>query len=95
MRQARSGRSGGPPFVEDDDGVRDLRRPLTKRELEVLELLAAGFPRRAIGDRLLLSPKTVGTHTERIFMKLGVHSREQAVFVARRNELLQAPADPR
>jgi len=77
----------------DDDGLRDLRRPLTARELEVLELLAAGLTGRAIADRLLLSPKTVGTHTERIFRKLDVHSREQAVFVAYRNALLEAPAE--
>ena len=76
MRQA--GRWGRPPFVVGfDDGLRALHRPLTKRELEVLELLAAGLTGKAIAERLVLSPKTVGTHTERIFRKLEIESRSQ------------------
>ncbi|HYN51989.1 MAG TPA: helix-turn-helix transcriptional regulator [Thermoleophilaceae bacterium] len=41
-----------------------------------------------IASRLFVSPKTVGTHLEHIFTKLGVHSRAQAVAAAYRDELL-------
>lgn len=61
---------------------------LTQREHEVLALLASGLEARAIADRLVISPKTVDTHIERILLKLNVHSRTQAVAVAFRDELV-------
>ncbi|HLX89751.1 MAG TPA: response regulator transcription factor [Acidimicrobiales bacterium] len=45
---------------------------LTDRELEVLHLIAQGLTDRGICDRLVLSPKTVATHTQHIFNKLGL-----------------------
>jgi serine/threonine-protein kinase len=45
---------------------------LTAREREVLELMAAGLTDRGIGDRLGVSPKTVGTHVQHIFDRLGI-----------------------
>jgi DNA-binding NarL/FixJ family response regulator len=67
------------------------RTTLTKRELEVLGLLAEGRTRAEIVELLVISPKTVSTHIERILMKLGVHSGVQAVAVAYRRGLV--PAD--
>ncbi len=55
---------------------------LTGREREVLELLARGLTQADIADRLVISPKTVGTHIQRVLGKLGVHSRAQAVALA-------------
>jgi DNA-binding NarL/FixJ family response regulator len=63
--------------------------PLTRRELEVLDLLAEGRTQAEIAQELVLSPKTVGTHLERILRKLGVHSRAQAVAAAYRARLLE------
>jgi DNA-binding NarL/FixJ family response regulator len=60
---------------------------LTSREREVLELLGDGLSRAEVAHRLFLSPKTVGTHTERIFKKLGAHTRAQAVSLAYRHGL--------
>ena len=57
---------------------------LTRRELEVLRLLADGLDQRAIAERLVISPKTVGTHIERVLAKLGAHSRAEAVALAYR-----------
>jgi DNA-binding NarL/FixJ family response regulator len=65
-----------------------LASALTTRELQVLRLLAEGLGREEIASRLFVSPKTVGTHMEHIFKKLGVHSRAQAVAAAYRDELL-------
>lgn len=55
---------------------------LTPRETEVLELLAAGLGQAEIASRLVISPKTVGTHIEHILSKMGARSRAQAVALA-------------
>jgi DNA-binding NarL/FixJ family response regulator len=57
---------------------------LTPREREVLELLARGLEQSDIADQLVISPKTVATHIQRILTKLGVHARAQAVAEAYR-----------
>lgn len=66
-----------------------LTGKLTKRELEVLRLLADGLRQDAIAERLFISRKTVGTHVANILRKLGVHSQIQAVALAYREELLE------
>jgi DNA-binding NarL/FixJ family response regulator len=65
---------------------------LTSRELEVLRLLAEGLGQKQIATRLFVSPKTVGTHIEHIFRKLGVRSRAQAVTMAYQKGLISVPA---
>jgi DNA-binding NarL/FixJ family response regulator len=60
---------------------------LTKREREVLRLLADGLRQDDIAERLFISRKTVGTHVANILRKLGVRSQTQAVAVAYRAEL--------
>ena len=60
---------------------------LTPREQEILDLLAGGLDQRAIAERLVISPKTVATHIQRILGKLGVRSRAQAVAFAHQNGL--------
>jgi DNA-binding NarL/FixJ family response regulator len=57
---------------------------LTRREHEVLDLLAEGFRQEEIADRLVISTKTVATHIQRILGKLEVRSRAQAVSVVLR-----------
>jgi DNA-binding NarL/FixJ family response regulator len=61
---------------------------LTRRELEVLRLLAEGLKQSEIAQRLVISPKTVATHIEHVLSKLGVHSRAEAVAAAYRRDLL-------
>jgi LuxR family maltose regulon positive regulatory protein len=56
-----------------------LIEPLSKRELEVLQLIAEGLSNKEIAQRLFLSPNTVRIHASNIYGKLGVHSRTQAV----------------
>jgi len=55
---------------------------LSKRELEVLGLIAQGRTNREIGDRLFISQKTVGVHVGNILAKLGVSGRVEAAAVA-------------
>jgi DNA-binding NarL/FixJ family response regulator len=61
---------------------------LTPRELEVLELLADGHSPQEISAGLFISAKTVSTHVEHIFTKLGVNSRSQAIALAYRDGLV-------
>jgi DNA-binding NarL/FixJ family response regulator len=70
------------PKAADDDVF-----GLTPRECEVLGLLVDGLSQPEIAERLFLSPKTVGTHIQRIMGKMGVKSRTQAVAVAAREGL--------
>lgn len=62
---------------------------LTPRELEILGLLAEGLNQDDIAERLVIAPKTVATHIERILGKLDVQSRAQAVALAFREELVE------
>ena len=69
--------------------------PLTRRERDVLGMLADGLAQPAIAEALVISPKTVATHIQRILIKLEVHSRAQAVAVAYRDGLIgEAGASP-
>jgi DNA-binding NarL/FixJ family response regulator len=63
---------------------------LTKREMEVLRLLAEGLEQDDIAAELFISRKTVGTHIEHILRKLEVRSRTQAVALAYRDDLVGA-----
>ena len=65
-----------------------LPEPLTLREQEVLELLAAGLTNREIAEDLVISPETVKKHTGNIYGKLGASNRTQAVARARELDLL-------
>jgi DNA-binding CsgD family transcriptional regulator len=69
-------------------------RDLTIREREVLTLLSAGVSQKKIAERLVITPKTVATHIQRILGKLGVHSRTEAVAYAYRTGLLDGGAVP-
>jgi DNA-binding NarL/FixJ family response regulator len=71
----------------------ERRRPsatalLTRREREILVLLATGRNQSQIATELVISPKTVATHIQRILTKLDVHSRAEAVAVAHREWLV-------
>jgi len=64
---------------------------LTRRELAVIRLLAEGLAHREIGRRLVISPKTVGTHVEHIYEKLGAHNRTEALAAAYRLRVIAPP----
>ena len=62
---------------------------LSRREREILLLLAEGETEKEIAAALVLSPKTVATHIQNTLRKLGVHSRTQAVAAAYRDGLME------
>lgn len=68
------------PHVVGTDN--DLPESLTKRELEVLQLLCRGNTDKAIAQMLNISTRTVNGHLRHIYAKLGVHSRTEAMHLA-------------
>ena len=61
---------------------------LTTREVEVLRLVARGLSHKEIAERLVISPKTVSNHVERIYTKIGVTNRAMAGLFAVRHGLM-------
>ncbi|RIK35432.1 MAG: LuxR family transcriptional regulator, partial [Chloroflexi bacterium] len=79
---SQSPKSGVPP------GPQNLIEPLSKRELEILSLLAQSLTNTEIAQQIYISDQTVKVHTRNIYGKLGVNSRRQAVTKARALGLL-------
>jgi PAS domain S-box-containing protein len=73
--------SAPPPVAEEEVG-------LTRRELEVLRLMATGANTKVAAERLHVSPATIRNHVQNILGKLGVHSRLEAVAYATTHRLL-------
>ena len=73
-------------FVRNDAAIAALG--LSARECEVLEMLAAGHANKVIARQLDISPNTVKTHVARVYEKLEVASRTQAVQKARTLDIL-------
>jgi DNA-binding NarL/FixJ family response regulator len=67
---------------------------LSEREIEILQLIAEGCPPGEVARQLFIAPKTVSSHVQRIFVKLGVHTRAQAVAMAYAAGLIQVEAAP-
>jgi DNA-binding NarL/FixJ family response regulator len=67
--------------------TRQVFQDLSRREVEVLECIAAGMKNAAIADKLCLSEKTVKTHVTAIFKKLQVNDRTEAALLAHKKGL--------
>jgi two-component system response regulator NreC len=77
---------------EHDEARRRVAQ-LTRREREVLALLAHGATKEVIADVLVISPQTARTHIQNILDKLSVHSQLEAVALVRRDGILDELAD--
>lgn len=76
----------GEPFTLNESSLRDLG--ITRRELEILELIAKGLSNREIAQKLFVSENTVKTHSSRLFDKLNVKRRTQAVQIGKERGLI-------
>ncbi len=74
------------PFIPDERKREGLH--ITRRELEILELIAQGLSNREIAEKLFVSESTVKTHSSRVFDKLGARRRTQAVQLGKEFGLL-------
>lgn len=83
-------RNGSPP-INSDAGGRRGSHGLTRRQIEILQLLADGESTKTIAERLHLSHATVRNHLARALGGLGVHTRVQAVVAATRLGLVRMP----
>lgn len=88
LSPAQANEEVGEPFTE----TRPDKRRLTRRESDVLRLLAAGRTDREIAAALYLGTRTIESHVARICAKLGVRSRTVAVAAAIKAGLLDPPA---
>ena len=75
-----------PDFVLNREEADKLR--VSNRELEVLQLMAGGLSNQQIAERLFVSLNTIKTHTSRLFFKLEVERRTQAIEKAKRLSLI-------
>ena len=76
----------GERFIPDERKRENLH--ITRRELEILELIAQGLSNREIAEKLFVSENTVKTHSSRVFDKLGPRRRTQAVQLGKEFGLL-------
>ena len=74
------------PFALNEERLKDLG--ITKRELEILELIARGMSNREIAEKLFVSENTVKTHSSRLFDKLSAKRRTQAVQIGKEMGLI-------
>ena len=74
------------PFIPDATRIEQLG--ITPRELEILELIAAGMSNREIAEKLFVSENTVKTHSSRLFTKLDARRRTQVVQRAKEAGLI-------
>ena len=75
------------PLVPKTDDLKETVQ-LSNREIEVLEQLSTGLPYTAIAENLFISPSTVRRHIENIYQKLQVHSKIEAIELAKKKRLI-------
>ena len=88
LRPRANGHEHANGHEQPETVAEDPTAELTPREREVLALVAVGQSTRQIGQELVISPRTVGTHIQHILAKLGVENRTQAAAVAYRAGLV-------
>jgi LuxR family maltose regulon positive regulatory protein len=88
--EAKAGLSDSPVLVEKKVALHQAQfiEIPSERELEVLRLIAAGLSNQEIADKLVVSPNTIKAHINKIYSKLIVNSRTQAILRARELNLL-------
>lgn len=75
------------PLVLQTDEMKETVQ-LSNREVEVLEQLSTGLPYTAIAENLFISPSTVRRHIENIYQKLQVHSKVEAIELAKKKRII-------
>ena len=73
--------------LEKIKGLQQAMKTLTKREMEILNLMGSGKSNKEIAEELFISYKTVKNHVYNLFAKLGIHTRAEAIHFAIRMKI--------
>jgi DNA-binding NarL/FixJ family response regulator len=89
IRQVHAGKKYVPPEIAADLAEHLGDETLSRREMEILQEVAAGHRNRAIAARLFIAEETVKVHVKHIRDKLGASDRTQAVTIAARRGIIR------
>ncbi len=76
---------------EKIEKLQEAMKTLTKREIEILNLIGAGKSNKEIADELFISYKTVKNHVYNLFAKLGIHTRAEAIHFVIGMKIIEEP----
>jgi DNA-binding NarL/FixJ family response regulator len=89
IRTVQAGRKRIPPEIAEQIAEHASDTTLTRREIEVLQLVAAGNPNKLVADRLSVTEDTVKMHVRNILSKLGANDRTHAVTIAVKRGIME------
>ena len=89
IRAVHAGRKRIPPDIAAQIADHAADSCLTRRELEVLQLIAAGNPNKLVADKLSVTEDTVKAHVKSILSKLGANDRTHAVTIAVKRGIME------
>lgn len=91
IRAVHAGQKRIPPEIASELAERAADDELTEREIEVLQLIAAGNANKVIADELSISQDTVKSHVSSILSKLGANDRTHAVMIGLQRGIIELP----
>jgi DNA-binding NarL/FixJ family response regulator len=89
IRTVQAGRKRIPPEIAAQIAEHASDTSLTRREIEVLQLIAAGNPNKLVADRLSVTEDTIKMHVKSILSKLGANDRTHAVTIAVKRGIIE------
>jgi DNA-binding NarL/FixJ family response regulator len=89
IRAVHAGQKGIPPDIAAELAQHAVDEELTAREIDVLRLIAAGYPNKIIADQLSIGEATVKEHVTNILSKLDANGRTHAVTIALRRGIIE------
>jgi DNA-binding NarL/FixJ family response regulator len=89
IRTVQSGRKRIPPEIAAQIAEHASDTTLTRREIEVLQLIAAGNPNKLVADRLSVTEDTIKMHVKSILSKLNANDRTHAVTIAVKRGIIE------
>jgi DNA-binding NarL/FixJ family response regulator len=88
IRTVQAGRKRVPPEIAAQLAEHASDSTLTRREIEVLQLIASGNPNKLVADKLSVTEDTIKMHVKSILSKLGANDRTHAVTIAVKRGIL-------
>jgi DNA-binding NarL/FixJ family response regulator len=89
IRTVQAGHKRIPPEIAGQIAEHASDTTLTRREIEVLQLIAAGNPNKLVADKLSVTEDTIKMHVKSILSKLGANDRTHAVTIALRRGIME------